>query len=300
MRINNAYIIREWTNIEIRMTYLIKSSFQKRRYNYSCPSKSNCYPQSATLRPGRYIFELFGASGGEANYDGDIASGGKGGYSSIIYETKSITTLYLYIGGEGSYSTTDSLGGWNGGGSSTGYGSSGGGATDIRSKNCTWYEEDCLNDRIVVAAGGGGAYGGMQCRIEGSDGGGEVGGQMGKRGSACSSFELHKPCIAMQDGCINGDKKATDGKFGMAGNCTGIYCSGGGGGYYGGGSGLRSSSGGSSFVPIDAISAFTKPGINIGNGYVTISILSQFACTKNHQYSINTLILFIMLLYNSK
>ena len=283
------------------MSYLDKALFHARRFNYSCPSKSECFPQSVTLRPGRYIFELFGASGGEANYNGNIAHGGKGGYSSIIYETQSTITLYLYIGGEGSYSYTDSLGGWNGGGSSTGYGCSGGGATDIRSKNCSWYEEDCLNDRIVVAAGGGGAYGGSDCRIIGSDGGGEEGGQMGERGSGCrTDHKMDKPCIATQNKCINGDDKAAVGKLGRAGNCTVEACSGGGGGYFGGGSGLRSSSGGSSFIPPNAISAFTKPGVNTGNGYVLITTLSSFVCTKNNRYNINTLTLSILLLYHHK
>ena len=280
------------------MSYIAKSSVQTKFFNYSCESKSECFPQSVTLHPGRYIFELFGASGGGLDSNEGFFNGGKGGFSSIIYETNKIITLYLYIGGEGSFASTPSPGGWNGGGSSTNYGCSGGGATDIRLKNCSWYEEECLNERIVVAAGGGGAYGGDNCKVYGSDGGGEIGGHMGKKGSGCTSVhKLEKPCTATQDKCINGDNKAVDGKLGRAGNCTVDLCSGGGGGYYGGGSGLRASSGGSSYIPTDAISAYTKSGVNTGNGYISISTLSLFICTKSNKHSINLITLFIIISY---
>ena len=106
------------------------------------------------LYNGIYQIELWGASGGDI----DSYTGGKGAYTAGNISLQRGTPLYLYIGGAGSNSVN---GGYNGGGSlSNGqkaFGSSGGGATDIRLTNGTWDNFDSLKSRIMVAAGGGGA-----------------------------------------------------------------------------------------------------------------------------------------------
>lgn len=107
-----------------------------------------------TLLSGTYKIELWGASGGDiANHQG-----GLGGYTSGYIQLDSAQNLYFYIGGQGQNSD---IGGWNGGQALTTnqskYGSSGGGATDVRIVNGNWNDFISLKSRIMVAGGGGGA-----------------------------------------------------------------------------------------------------------------------------------------------
>lgn len=103
---------------------------------------------------GNYKFELWGASGGNIS----TFSGGKGAYTNGQIELSYLDNLYIYVGGAGSNTIN---GGYNGGTSLTtyqpAYGSSGGGATDVRLINGSWDNFDSLKSRIMVAAGGGGA-----------------------------------------------------------------------------------------------------------------------------------------------
>ena len=278
------------------MPYLTYSNLKTKNYTYSCKTNSDCYPQSVLLKPGRYILEVYGASGGDSFYEESEAKGGKGGFSSMLYETFSPLELFLYIGGEGSCEQNEaSKGGWNGGGSSTIGGCSGGGATDIRLNDCEWYDEDCLKSRIIVAGGGGGAYSGTDCRIFGSDGGGEVGGEMGERESGC--VDKYHPsddvCVATQNGCEKSSRIINN--IGKADNCTKEVCSGGDGGYYGGGSGTRASSGGSGYIPPNTISSFMKSGINKGNGFVSISSISVYIYINSHKNEFRRIYLFIVI-----
>lgn len=141
--------------------------------------------QQVTLPPGKYRLQCWGAQGG--NVTGTYAVvGSKGGYSEGVLTLTETTTLYVFVGGQGtSYtssasqtSTTAINGGWNGGGqgyrtslySSGGHNGrsfprGGGGATDIAlvtssmsySNGRTNRTSASLLSRIIVAGGGAGA-----------------------------------------------------------------------------------------------------------------------------------------------
>lgn len=127
--------------------------------------------QTATLDPGKYILECWGAQGG---YRSSSSYGGAGGYSIGTLSLSSKTTLYIYVGGSGNSVTSANSsgyypGGFNGGGYRITY-KGGGGATDIR------IGTDSLYSRVIVA-GGGGSDGSS------SQSGGYAGGTYGARGS---------------------------------------------------------------------------------------------------------------------
>lgn len=127
--------------------------------------------QTATLDPGKYILECWGAQGG---YRSSSSYGGAGGYSIGTLSLSSKTTLYIYVGGSGNSVTSANSsgyypGGFNGGGYRNTY-KGGGGATDIR------IGTDSLYARVIVA-GGGGSDGSS------SQSGGYAGGTSGARGS---------------------------------------------------------------------------------------------------------------------
>ena len=156
------------------------------------------------------------------------AWGGYGGYSTGVLNLTEPTTLYLYVGGQGTSSQsatrgTATAGGFNGGGSSmvrystsTSYyssGGGGGGASDIR------IGQDSLYARVIVAGGGGG--GGGENTVN-KYGGGLSG------GSAVSEYQATQTT------------PGTNGSFGVGANATGSSSysygpGGGGGGWYGGG-----------------------------------------------------------------
>jgi hypothetical protein len=118
---------------------------------------SSCKELSDSFEAGKYLLEVYGASGG--------TYGGKGGYSKGILTLSSLTTLFIFLGGEGQCkpgqgSKVEVAGGCNGGGTgqtltssdSNWYTCSGGGGTDIR------IESTSLDKRVIVAGGGGGGY----------------------------------------------------------------------------------------------------------------------------------------------
>ena len=132
---------------------------------------------------GYYKIEAWGAQGGSSTLDAGIremttwldiceldgekghCAGGRGAYTSgNIYLTKG-EKLYIYVGEKGATGVVnaDANGGWNGGGTGTHDHSDdeadggGGGATDIRLVAGEWDDDNSLNSRIMVAAGGGGA-----------------------------------------------------------------------------------------------------------------------------------------------
>lgn len=196
--------------------------------------------QSITLPPGIYNLQCWGAQGGSYS---TTSTGGLGGYSTGIITLTENTTIFIYVGGQGTYSTTSGSfvsGGFNGGGSAgSRYGGSGGGASDIRVGN------DSLYARVIVAGGGGGAWG--YKNYNGGIGGGTSGGQ----GTGYSSSRLAGAGTQSAGGSGNGYSSnyyGSDGTFGIGGNGSSVSSSynrssGGGGGWYGGGgSGYRSSS----------------------------------------------------------
>lgn len=216
---------------------------------------------------GNYKIELWGAQGGIIkNY-----SYTKGGYTTgTIYLTAG-TTMYVYVGGAGSYNgirVIPNNGGYNGGGNG-GHGvnhatytyfdgASGGGATDVRLSSGLWNDKDGLKSRIMVAGGGGGD--GSAVGVATLIGGGFAGGLTGQKGSgvfysAGSNYTLY--------GGDGGTQTTPTTNFGIGsvGDNSGLttQCnghSGGGGGYYGGAGGKQTGGdcfiigggGGSSFI----------------------------------------------------
>ena len=109
------------------------------------------------LPAGTYKLECWGAQGGSYNTN----YGGAGGYSVGTITLNTLTTVYLYAGGQPTVSGDTSAiaqGGFNGGGSARYHSYSGttspcqagGGASDIR------IGTDSLYARVIVAGGGGG------------------------------------------------------------------------------------------------------------------------------------------------
>lgn len=195
--------------------------------------------------------------------------GGYGGYSTGILTLTEPTTLYLYVGGQGNYSSsttqgTTVAGGFNGGGSSKvryyhsyySSGGGGGGATDIR------IGQDNLYARVIVAGGGGGGAG--ESTSSAKYGGGTTG------GSEVSEYQATQTA------------PGTNGSFGTGASATGSANynygpGGGGGGWYGGGAATTVS---------DSDAAFRTYNGG-GSGYVyTASTASNYpsGCLLNSNY----------------
>ena len=104
---------------------------------------------SIVLPAGRYLLECWGAQGG---YRSSTTCGGKGGYSKGVLTLDEATNVFLYAGGRGGNSNSNTnavcAGGFNGGGYRYGF-PGGGGASDIR------IGTDSLYARVIVAGGGG-------------------------------------------------------------------------------------------------------------------------------------------------
>lgn len=206
---------------------------------YPCENdKINCYSYETVLPSGIYLFELWGASGGNS---GDINPTSRGGFSSGILKIKSATKAFFRTGASGIYVTGASAATsavFNGGGSgkngwATHPGPSGGGATDIR------IGVDDVYHRLIVAGGGGGASGYLA--YPPGHGGGEKGVTITTNNAG--------------SGGKGGEQTGESSFFGFGGNATNGDGCGGGGGWYGGVNGgtdgnsnVRSGGGGSGFV----------------------------------------------------
>ncbi len=207
---------------------------------------------------GDYRIQLWGAGGGRGRQNGKfIYSGGTGSYTTGVVFLEKDAEIYIYVGGVGADSPSNSVGGaggYNGGGTGgsddddEGSGG-GGGATDIRLVNGSWDAIDSLRSRIMVAAGGGGStYG-------------SVGGSGGN---------LMSPAICSSPGAT----QTTGYLFGvgeMGHDYSYTPSSGAGGGYYGGQServgtgGCQSGSGGSSFISgYNGCDAMDQSGVHTG------------------------------------
>lgn len=115
--------------------------------------------QSFTLDPGKYEVLLYGAMGGSTgvwSQINDSYCGGFGGMELCTIEVTKKVKLYAYLGQHGSGKA--SYNPFNGGGACGPGCTSGGGSTDIRFSNADYY--DSWFDRIAVAGGGGGIWGG--------------------------------------------------------------------------------------------------------------------------------------------
>lgn len=208
------------------------------------------------LDSGKYKIEVWGAQGGTYNAS---YPGGYGGYSTGEIIVSNPLTLYINIGGQGSYTSSKTVnGGYNGGGlaySSRGgnfISGSGGGATHIGL--ASGQLANLTIDQILIAAGGGGGStyrtGDGYSYFCGGSGGGATGGTTTGRASWSIKYSTGGTQTAGgTGGCLNNDKGAKSGLWGKSYQSTsglGTQLSGGGGGLYGGGSGNDTGGGGGS------------------------------------------------------
>lgn len=221
--------------------------------------------QTATLTPGRYKLECWGAQGGNGSSNGNSninAVGGLGGYSVGTITLSKTQKVYIYSGGKGqtksntgSYSTVN--GGFNGGGSNytCGSGGSGGGGSDIR------IGTDSLYARVIVAGGGSGTG----WTIKGAAGGGILG--LSNYNSSYNSTQTAGGIAYTSAYNI----MPTAGTFGIGGNGSGSAegGSGGGGGWYGGGGAgyTGGSSGGSGYVYTSVTASNYPNGCLLNSSY---------------------------------
>ena len=202
---------------------------------------------------GYYLLEAWGAQGG--TFSG-YTSNSKGGYTSGVTKLSKGEKLYICVGQAGSQSLSQTFNGGGKGGSATEYGSSGGGATDIRLVNgSSWSDTTGLNSRIMVAAGGGGSSS-AQYSSGGKDS--SAGGLLGTYGGYYAGHgdkgQYGKGATQTSGGSAGSNiyeatGTASAGSFGIGGAnntvSSGIGGGGGGGGYYGGGAGGGTKGGGS-------------------------------------------------------
>jgi Glycine rich protein len=233
---------------------------------------------------------LRGAAGdGDSGYPCDPDCFGRGARVYAEIPVTPAENLYVYVGGDGG----DRTGGFNGGGApgispSYDVGNGGGGASDVREGG------RALADRILVAAGGGGAGFGSDSQVSpGGEGGGLTGGHGGGRygsgGSGGTQTQGGAGGAGYTGSCSQSGQPGGNGVLGVGGNGgngIGQYNGGGpggggGGGYYGGGGGGGVCSslpgggggGGSSYVERSAIKYRMWAGWKRakGNGLVVFS-----------------------------
>ncbi len=257
--------------------------------------------QSIALPKGKYLLQCWGASGGGETDQSIGSHRGLGGYSYGNYSITGTgtTTLFVFVGGKGQFSTsTNADGGWNGGGStlvrSGSNGSSGGGMTHISTTNnpstpvisasSTWNPSGTL----IVAGGGGGTDDGTSQwagTLGGSNdgsggyGGGESGGEprsegaflSGKAGTQSSGYKqgIGEPVPGTNHDAGGGGGGWWGGKWGGVQNSSG---GGGGSGYIGGVSTPKETIAGNSSFP--APGGGNETG-HAGDGYARISWVSN-------------------------
>ena len=206
------------------------------------------YQEFVAQQDGFYKFELWGAGGGEDNWNSNLLSNqGRGAYTSGVTYLKKGTKFYVYVGQKGTHGITDrntlTATSFNGGGAGMGSsdgddgGGAGGGATDIRLVSGSWDNFESLKSRIMVAGGGAGGStvdNGFNSISAGSGGFNGIG----------SSWRYQS--IENQNHSFNATQ-TTGYKFGIGENGTTVGNAGGsgaGGGYYGGLKSMDSPSGG--------------------------------------------------------
>lgn len=241
-------------------------------YNYTNPAVTDfCHSSNAFYHTGEpqlwvvpdgvteILVNTFGASGGHGSgpvYE--LNMGGKGAFATGKVAVNPGDSVYIFVGGKGEDSQVADIaeGGWNGGGDGgldtvfVGNGAGGGGgATDIRTGGME------LQNRVLVAAGGGGASKNAR--------GGAGGAENGIDGHAFSEGEAGIGATAFAGGAVfSTDRGATPGALGQGGSGSTNNASwgggGGGAGYYGGSGGTAtqdhnyghsgSGGGGSSYI----------------------------------------------------
>ena len=222
---------------------------------------------------GTYRLETRGAQGGTYT---QAYTGGYGGYSNGKIILKSSDKIFINVGGAGesgkaTISKNYGGGGYNGGGSRSGYqsdnelgSSGGGGATHIALKSGLLSSLENFKDNILVVAGGGGGagyvYGGWNSNPTNIASGGGISGCEGQ-------FDNNK-----------GGGKGTQNSgalFGKGGDCGNInVCDGGGGGFYGGIEGHSGAGGGSGYI---------------GNSLLTNKAMYCYNCEESNEESTKTI-----------
>ena len=201
------------------------------QYNYTGSAQTFTVPAGVTS----ISVDAYGANGESTQSGYCGGTEGKGGRVQADLTVTPGEVLNIYVGGShywtGSGSGTP---GYNGGGSGK---RGGGGATDIRIGGTA------LTDRVLVAGGGGGAYGCGGELADGCDGGGLTG-ETGNRTNSGAYGGTGGTQSAAGTGGASPDFPAEAGSAGSGangGSGGGPRGSGGGGGYYGGGGGASGS-----------------------------------------------------------
>ena len=159
-------------------------------------------------KDGTYALESWGAQGGNSYYVGIepgfygfvrwTNTGGKGGYAYTEVDLKQGDTLYVRVGGQGSYNLhqKDAVGpgGFNGGGKANYHVAGGGGATSIALKSGS-IDQLKIKDILEVAGGGGGSTGtymdDADSAFDGGYGGGHCGGTYWGRTGVCNGSGVY-------------------------------------------------------------------------------------------------------------
>lgn len=250
------------------------------------------------------MIEAYGAQG-ESGVGGIVGIGGLGAMASGELSVTPGEVLSIYVGGSDGFN-----GGGNPGVSGPNTSGNGGGASDVRVAPGT------VNDRVLVAAGGGGGAGGPQGSCASGPGGnGGNGGDIslggsGITGSGCGPGGTggigatdtmggnggtgNTNCGDTGGSGINGvlaiGGNGGDGKIGCSG-FTGSGGGGGGGGFYAGGGGAGGAGGGggawsgggggggTSYVG-GVINGTATAGLRSGNGEITITWNTTLALTQ--------------------
>jgi hypothetical protein len=184
----------------------------------------------------RIYVDMTGASGGS----GGTGTPGKGARVKTYYTVKAGAVLHVFVGCQGSTSSSSAAytynpGGFNGGGAGYGLGTGGGGASDVRLGGVA------LTNRIAIAGGGGGYYWGGACGSPVGGSGGIVGysGSVIGSGGGCVMTGTVAPkggnwTSGGSPGAYYQSPAPLAGSFGKGGNAGCCNSGGGGGGYYGG------------------------------------------------------------------
>ena len=254
--------------------------------------------QTLTLLAGTYNIKSWGGDG----YTQTAGYNGRGGYASGVLTLASTQTVYIYVGGLGSYpSVAVTANAWtfNGGGigypaANSAYGN-GGGASDVRTVGGLWDNPASLASRVIVAGGGGAGRNSSYI-------GGNAGGLTGGTGTYYTPDQASGPTGGSQiaGGTNTGYTGLTLATLGKAMTWDGTtlaasFLAGGGGGYYGGASGRVAGGGGSSYIGgvtsgttiMYGQTGFVSNPDVTGNGMVIITELCSVKIYASGSNSIN-------------
>ena len=261
------------------------------------------FAQSVTLTPGTYRIEAWGASGG-----GDPSMVGQGGYTAGTVTLTQNTTFYIYVGQQGTRTTsgTPAPATFNGGGNGVGamstaaadaahWGGSGGGATDIRLVGGDWNNTAGLQSRILVAGGGGGSgcasshnpgHGGGLTGVNTINSGYYFGAQAYGGTQTAGGYGNGQTSTNGGSSYWSCDRK--QGSFGKGADAA--QCgAGGGGGYYGGGSNYTAGGGGGSSYVTGYTGCDTTYRSQQGGYNFTDVVMAQGGNTGNGKVAITKL-----------